>query len=89
MRMAYEVILPNRILRDLRKIPRVYADRILYFIASFKEEPRPEGCKKMKGYENKYRLRIADYRIVYTIEDSIKIVEIYKVGHRKDVYKEL
>lgn len=50
--------------------------------------PRPIGSKKLKGAsENLWRIRIGDYRVVYLIEDSIKIIEIRKIGHRKDIYR--
>jgi mRNA interferase RelE/StbE len=43
--------------------------------------------KKLKGEENAYRIRVGDYRIVYTINDVIKIIEIQRIRHRKDAYK--
>ncbi len=43
--------------------------------------------QKLKGDEELYRIRIGDYRVVYTIEDKVQIVEVTKVGHRKDVYR--
>jgi mRNA interferase RelE/StbE len=51
-----------------------------------KENPRPVGCKKLTNQEG-YRIRIGNYRILYTIEDENKIVMIYRVGHRRDVYR--
>jgi mRNA interferase RelE/StbE len=51
------------------------------------QEPTPHGCKKLKGEkEYLWRIRVGDYRIIYLIEDSIQIIEIRKIGHRKDVY---
>ena len=51
-------------------------------------EPRPEGSKKLKSSdENLWRIRIGDYRVLYIIEDTIKVVEIRKIGHRKDIYE--
>jgi len=57
-------------------------------IDNLKENPRPVGCKKLKG-ETDYlwRVRVGNYRIIYTIEDVIKVIEIRKVGHRKDIYE--
>jgi mRNA interferase RelE/StbE len=52
------------------------------------ENPRPSGVKKLKGNEGDlYRIRIGDYRIVYSIDDGIKIVDIRKIGHRKYIYR--
>jgi mRNA interferase RelE/StbE len=49
--------------------------------------PRPAGVKKLKGEENAWRIRVADYRVIYTIEDIIEIIEIQRIRHRKDVYR--
>lgn len=57
-------------------------------IDGLKENPRPNGVKKLKSTdENLYRIRVGDYRILYTIEDTIQIVDITKVGHRRYIYK--
>jgi mRNA interferase RelE/StbE len=49
--------------------------------------PRPDGCKKLVGLDNIYRIRVGLYRIVYRIEDEILYIEVIKIGHRKDVYR--
>ncbi len=51
--------------------------------------PRPKGCKKLQGYDNVYRVRYSDYRIVYTVNDDVLVVEIIHIGNRKDVYDRL
>ncbi|MEB2787253.1 type II toxin-antitoxin system RelE/ParE family toxin [Algoriphagus sp. E1-3-M2] len=48
--------------------------------------PRPNGCKKLKGKEA-YRIRVADYRVVYEIADKILYIEVIAIGHRKDIYE--
>ncbi len=51
-------------------------------------DPRPAGSKKLKdSEEDLWRIRVGDYRIIYLIDDQIRIVNIRKVGHRKDVYE--
>jgi len=49
-------------------------------------DPRPSGCKKLRGYKDLWRIRIGDYRVVYIIDDAQKIVRITRVAHRSDVY---
>jgi mRNA interferase RelE/StbE len=50
--------------------------------------PRPIGVKKLKdSSEDLYRIRVGDYRVIYTINDGIRIVNILRIGHRKDIYK--
>jgi mRNA interferase RelE/StbE len=50
-------------------------------------DPRPPGCRKLEGGEDAYRIRFGDYRIVYTIDDGVKIVSITYVRHRREVYR--
>jgi mRNA interferase RelE/StbE len=57
-------------------------------IDALAENPRPVGVKKLKGdSEDLYRIRSGDYRVVYAIDDGIRIVDIRKIGNRKDIYK--
>ncbi|MCL5991581.1 MAG: type II toxin-antitoxin system RelE/ParE family toxin [Bacteroidetes bacterium] len=53
---------------------------------ALKSEPRPAGCKKLIGFHNLWRIRIGDYRIIYSIDDSDKIIDISTIKHRKDAY---
>ncbi len=65
---------------DVRKIEKL--------IDGLAENPRPPGVKKLKGLdEDVYRVRTGDYRVIYVIEDKVRIVEVRKVGHRKDIYR--
>ena len=50
-------------------------------------QPRPPGCEKLAGYEDRIRVRQGDYRVVYSIDDAHQIVTIFKIGHRRDVYR--
>ena len=61
--------------------------RIVGKIGGLGNEPRPNGAEKLAGYEDRYRVRQGNYRIVYLIDDSKLEVTIFKVGHRKDVYR--
>ena len=61
--------------------------RIVLRIQSLGENPRPFGCEKLSGHLDRYRLREGNYRIVYSIDDNKLLVDVVKVGHRKDVYR--
>ncbi len=50
------------------------------------ENPRPDGAKKLKG-ETGYRIRVGNYRVLYEIDDAAQLVIIYRVKHRRDVYR--
>ena len=51
------------------------------------ESPRRQGAEKMSGFENRYRFRVGDYRIVYEIHDTVLLVLILAVGDRKEIYR--
>lgn len=61
--------------------------RIIETIQLLSTNPRAEGSEKLSGYADRYRIRQGQYRIVYLIDDKRHEVTIFKVGHRKDVYK--
>lgn len=73
--------------KDLRRIQKSRIPTILETIEALEENPRPAGCRKLVGSESAYRIRVGDYRVIYTIEDTIRIVEIDRIRHRKDVYR--
>ena len=75
-------------LKELQKIPKVFSLKIISAIDKLAENPRPPGVKKLKGkQETFYRIRTGDYRVIYLIEDEIQVVEVTRIGHRKDIYK--
>ncbi|MFQ6119660.1 MAG: type II toxin-antitoxin system RelE/ParE family toxin [Methanosarcinales archaeon] len=56
-------------------------------IQDLKENPLPRGVKKLKGTNNKYRIRQGNYRILYEIDKESKLIIIYRIKHRKKVYR--
>jgi mRNA interferase RelE/StbE len=74
--------------KELSRLPTQAIKRIAKAIDALTENPRPTGSKKLEGQkESLWRIRIGDYRVIYLVEDVIKIVEIRRVGHRKDIYE--
>jgi len=61
--------------------------RIIGKIRDLAEQPRPHGSEKLAGYEDRYRVRQGNYRIVYSVDDKAGQVTVFRVGHRKDVYR--
>ena len=82
----FELRVRPSVAKDLKAIPRQSVLRILDKIESLREDPRPVGSEKLSGME-RYRIRQGSYRIIYSIFDDETVVEIVKVGHRKDVYR--
>jgi mRNA interferase RelE/StbE len=81
----YQVRVERKAQKELSKIPEPYYSNIKTAILDLGNDPRPTGCKKLKGRDG-YRVRVADYRIIYEIQDSILLVDVVDLGHRKDIY---
>jgi len=87
--LLYSVVLTKSAEKDLRKLPGKTTKKIIEVLRSFEGEPRPQGCKKLKGYANLWRYRVGDYRIIYAISDVILLVDVREIGHRKNIYDKL
>ncbi len=85
----YTVVLTQTAEKELQKLPVRMIEKMVGFLKSLEENPRPSGCKKLKGYKNLWRVRVSDYRIIYAIDDIILLVDVREVGHRKDIYDRL
>ena len=85
---SYKVEFTKSAKKALDRIPNTVRNQLTVKIYSLKDNPRPDGCKKLKGEEDLYRIRVGDYRVVYLIQDGKLIVVVVKVGHRRDVYRD-
>ena len=84
--MSYEVRIIRSAEKEMDKLPAAIHNRISKRILSFRDNPRPRGVKKLSD-RDEYRLRVGDYRILYTVIDSDKVVTIIAVGHRRQAYR--
>jgi mRNA interferase RelE/StbE len=82
----YTVYLSKKARKELDKLSDSMAKPILLAIAKLSEDPRPNGCKKLRGREG-YRIRIGSYRVIYEVFDGQLIVDVIALGHRKDIYE--
>ncbi|HKI98120.1 MAG TPA: type II toxin-antitoxin system RelE/ParE family toxin [bacterium] len=85
--MSYRLEMRPRARRTLGGLPKDDARRVDSAILSLADEPRPDGSRKLRGAGDLYRIRVGSYRVVYEIDDSIRIVVISRIGHRRDVYR--
>ncbi len=83
---AYRLLIKQSAAKELEAVPQRDRQRVVERIRGLADEPRPLGCQKLSG-EEKYRLRQGDYRVVYLIDDGEQVVVVFKVGHRRDVYR--
>ena len=74
-------------LRELKRIDRQAVPRIIAAVESLADNPFPTGVRKLQGTEHTYRMRVADYRVLYEVYRSSIRIQIIRVRHRKDVYR--
>lgn len=84
--MTYIVRLKPAAERDLASLSPEIRARIRPKIDALADNPRPPGARKMKGGGNRWRIRVGDYRVIYRVDDTAKVVTVTKIGHRSDVY---
>ena len=86
--MAYKVELSKRAQRDLAGLEKADRDRVVLVLRTLESEPRPDGCRKLKGkHDGSYRVRAgSDFRVVYDVNDSVRSVLVLRIGNRREVY---
>lgn len=84
----YKITIKKTAAKELDALPKKIVILVTKGIFQLAETPRPHGCKKLKGTgTDLWRIRIGDYRVIYAIDDVIEIIDVKKVGHRKDIYE--
>jgi mRNA interferase RelE/StbE len=83
-RYTLQIARPAR--KDLEALPAKVQDRIVEAIEELLDDPHPHGCKKLKGSDDAYRIRVGDYRVIYEIDDDKIVVFVVRIRHRKDAY---
>ena len=84
---SYRVVLTSSAERELKKLPADLVARILPRLESLASNTRPAGCRKLQGGDREWRIRVGDYRVVYTIDDGKLLVEVVRIRHRREVYE--
>jgi mRNA interferase RelE/StbE len=82
----YRIELRPAAVKALRRIDARDRTRLQGVIALLGEDPRPPGARALQGRPG-LRVRVADYRILYTVDDGVLVVVVVTVGHRRDVYE--
>jgi mRNA interferase RelE/StbE len=73
--------------KELENLSDTLISRLVPKIEALAANPRPTGCRKLRGYKDLWRIRVGDYRVVYIIDDDRKMVSITRIAHRRDVYE--
>ena len=84
---SYRVSLTASAEKELHRLPAQMVARIVPHLEGLASAPRPSGCKKLRGGDNEWRVRVGDYRIVYEIHDKARTVDVTRIAHRREVYE--
>lgn len=84
--MTYSIVLGTRAQKEFYKLSSDVQELLAGPINDLQQNPRPQGSKKLSGLEG-YRIRTGNYRILYTVDDKVMSIHIYRIGHRRDVYR--
>jgi mRNA interferase RelE/StbE len=82
----YAITFARSARKELEALPASVIARVIARIEALTENPRPRGCRKLQGEEELWRIRVGDYRVLYSIDDSMRIVDIIAVRHRREAY---
>ena len=84
--MRYNLEITPTAQRQFKKLSDILQEHITTKILHLEIQPRPVGVKKLQSFDY-YRIRIGDYRVIYSIDDKAHAVKILDIGHRKDIYR--
>ena len=83
----YSITFARSARKELEALDTKIVNRIFPKIEALSREPRPVGCRKLTGNKPLWRIRVGDYRVIYSINDTKALVDIVAVRHRKDAYE--
>ena len=84
----YSITFARSARKELEKLPSSVARRIIEHIEALTKIPRPSGVVKLQGNKNLWRIRIGEYRVIYSIDDSARVIDISAVRNRRDAYRD-
>jgi mRNA interferase RelE/StbE len=84
---SYDVALTSTAEKELKNLSSQLIARLVPRLENLVSNPRPPGCKKLSGGDDEWRIRVGDYRVVYTIDDAELRVEVTRIRHRSEVYR--
>jgi mRNA interferase RelE/StbE len=84
---SYTVAFTSSAAKELKKLSRQLVARIVPRLENLASNPRPAGCRKLQGGDREWRIRVGDYRVVYTVDDTKLLVEVTRIRHRREVYE--
>jgi mRNA interferase RelE/StbE len=83
----YEIVFARSARKELQSLSQTVAERILEKVELLASNPRPSGCKKLHGHSSLWRIRVGEYRVIYSIDDNNMVVDISVIRHRSEAYR--
>lgn len=87
--MTYRIEIAREAIRALAKLDKQIRRRLQTAITKLGDDPRPHGAIALQGLSGAYRVRVGDYRVVYTVDDGRLVVLVVDLGHRREIYRDL
>ena len=84
---SYEIVFARSARKELQALSYTVAERILEKVELLALSPRPSGCQKLRGHSNLWRIRVGEYRVIYSIDDNNRVVDVSVVRHRSEAYR--
>ncbi len=84
--MKFRIEITRTAEKQLKKLSSEAQKRISQAILLLAEDAYPPGCKKMHGFDDTFRIRVGNYRIIYMVNDKTIVITVLKIGHRKEIY---
>lgn len=86
--MSYTVLLERAVEKELRNLPAQMLKRIDNRLLALSDKPWPRGVGKLKGKEGEgWRIKVGDYRILYIVDETQKVIKVYRIKHRREAYR--
>ena len=86
---SYRVEFTTAAAKEIRKLDPHMRRRILVGVSALEADPRPSGVRKLSGFDDAWRIRIGDHRVLYEVADDVVLVTVFRVAHRREVYGDL
>ena len=83
----FEIEITRTAEKQLQGLPQKDQERLATAMLALANDPRPRGCRKLSGYDDTFRIRVGNYRVIYSVTDTRLIVLILKIGHRREIYR--
>jgi len=85
--MTYRVTITSTAVKERKRLDTTSRKRVDAALVNLLENPRPHGAKKLAGSQHDWRVRVGDYRILYEVDDSGRLITVWRIAHRREVYR--